>query len=80
MTKLIFLLIKAILGTFALVFGFIGMVVIFLLALPLVGWNKAKYIFKRIPKQRTPSRSNKKDGGSDLLSFIGRPEFPKNRT
>lgn len=44
------LLIKAIIGTFALVFGFLGMAIIFLLALPLVGWNKAKYIFKRVPR------------------------------
>jgi hypothetical protein len=48
MTKLIFLLIKFIVGVLAVVFGFLGMVIIFLLALPLVGWNKSKYIFKRI--------------------------------
>lgn len=48
MTNLIYLLIKFIVGILAVVFAFIAMVAIFLLALPLVGWDKAKYIFKRI--------------------------------
>jgi len=50
MTKFIYIIIKFIVGTLALVFGFLGMGLIFLLALPLVGWNKSKYIFKRVPK------------------------------
>jgi hypothetical protein len=50
MTKFIFLLIKAILGTFALLFGFLGMALIFILALLLVGWDKSKFIFKRVAK------------------------------
>lgn len=50
MKNLIYIIIKFIVGVLALVFGFIGMVVIFVLALPLAGWNKAKYIFKRVAR------------------------------
>lgn len=46
MTKLIFFIIKFILGIIAFVFGFIGMAVLFVIALPIAGWNKAKCVFK----------------------------------
>ena len=48
MTKLIFLLVKFLLGILAFVFGFIGMAVLFIIALPIAGWNKSKFIFKRV--------------------------------
>ena len=48
MTKLIFLLVKFLLGILAFVFGFIGMAVLFVIALPIAGWNKSKFIFKRV--------------------------------
>lgn len=60
MKNLIFLLVKFLLGILTFVFGFLGMAVLFVIALPLAGWNKSKYIFKRIPKQRTQSHSRKK--------------------
>ena len=48
MTKLIFLLVKFLLGILAFVFGFIGLVILFIIALPIAGWNKSKWIFKRV--------------------------------
>lgn len=48
MKNLIFLLVKFLLGILAFVFGFIGMAVLFIIALPIVGWNKSKGIFKRV--------------------------------
>jgi hypothetical protein len=50
MTNLIYILIKIILGIVAAMLGFLGIVVIFILALPLVGWNKSKYIFKKVAR------------------------------
>ena len=50
MTKLIYISVKFLCGIFALVFGFLGIALIFILALPLVGWNKSKYIFKRVAR------------------------------
>ena len=44
------MIVKFLLGIFALVFGFLGMVVIFILALPLVGWDKSKYLIKRVAR------------------------------
>lgn len=48
MTNLIALLVKFLLGILAFVFGFIGMAVLFIIALPIAGWNKSKGIFKRV--------------------------------
>jgi len=48
MTKLIYIIIKFLLGVLAFVFGFIGMSVLFVIALPIAGWNKSKFIFKRV--------------------------------
>ena len=48
MKNLIFLVVKFLLGILALVFGFIGIAVIFIIALPIAGWSKAKFIFKRV--------------------------------
>ncbi|MBC7748058.1 MAG: hypothetical protein H7Z76_05680 [Methylotenera sp.] len=50
MTKLIFLLIKFILGIIAVVLSAVGITVIFILALPIAGWNKSKFIFKRVAR------------------------------
>jgi len=41
---------KIISGILAAVFCFIGMVLIFVIALPLVGWSKSKYLFKRVAR------------------------------
>ena len=48
MKNLIFLLVKFLLGILAFVFGFIGMAVLFIIALPIVGWNKSQGIFTRV--------------------------------
>ena len=48
MTNLIYIIIKFLLGILAFVFGFIGMAVLFIIALPIAGWNKSKFIFKRV--------------------------------
>ena len=48
MKNLIFLLVKFLLGILAFVFGFIGMAVLFIIALPIAGWNKSMGIFKRV--------------------------------
>ena len=50
MTNLIYILVKIICGILAAVFGFLGIALIFILALPLVGWSKAKYLFKQVPR------------------------------
>lgn len=44
------MVIKFLLGILAAVFGFLGIALIFILALPLVGWNKSKYLFKRVAR------------------------------
>lgn len=44
------MVIKFLLGILAAVFGFLGIALIFIIALPLVGWSKAKYIFKRVAR------------------------------
>ena len=48
MTNLIYIIIKFLLGVLAFVFGFIGMAVLFIIALPIAGWNKSMGIFKRV--------------------------------
>jgi hypothetical protein len=50
MKNLIYLIIKFLLGVLAFVFGFIGMAVLFVIALPIAGWNKSKWIFKRVAR------------------------------
>lgn len=50
MTKLIYIIIKFLLGILAFLFGFIGMAVLFVIALPIAGWNKSKFIFKRVAR------------------------------
>ena len=50
MTKLIYIIIKILCGILAAVFGFLGIALIFIIALPLVGWSKAKYLFKRVAR------------------------------
>lgn len=50
MTNIIYIIFKFIIGILAVVFGFIGMAVIFIIALPIAGWNKSKFIFKRVAR------------------------------
>ena len=50
MKNLIYIIIKFIVGVLALVFGFIGMAVLFIIALPIAGWNKSKFVFKRVAR------------------------------
>lgn len=47
MTKLIFIIIKIICGILAAVFGFLGMVLVFIIALPLVAVGKFIKFLKR---------------------------------
>lgn len=50
MTKLIYIIIKFLCGILAAVFGFLGIALIFIIALPLVGWSKAKHTFKQVAR------------------------------
>lgn len=46
MKNLIYIIIKFTLGGFALFFGFIGLLVLFVIALPIAGWNKSSTFLK----------------------------------
>jgi hypothetical protein len=50
MTKFIYLLVKCIVGTFFGVIGFLSIVLVFVLALPIAGFDKIRHGFKKLIK------------------------------